>query len=337
MTQKLAGQRIAVVGAGIAGLACARRLKRQGATVVVFEAAGQVGGRVATLDTASGPFDTGAQYFTARHHAFERALGPWLQKGLVAPWTGRIAALWRGAQNDKTDSAQRYVALPGMRALAEELARGLDVRLGARASALRLAGLRWQIELAGTSAPPSDAGFDCVALALPPAAAAALLPPDSPLRAPLDEVRWEVVWALLLALPRRVPVDYDGAFVNDDPLLAWVARDSAKPARPKIDGVAERWVLHAQPRWSREHAELSEHDAIYWLSNSFVARVGKPLRPVLSIAQRWDHARPLNPLPGRCLWDAAAGIGVAGDWCGGPRIEGAFLSGLALAEKMMFD
>jgi renalase len=286
---------------------------------------------------SSGPFDTGAQYFTARHHAFERALGPWLQKGLVAPWTGRVVALWRGASSDKSDSARRYVALPGMRALAAELARGLDMRLGARVTGRRLAGMRWQLDL--DEAPPvaDEAGFDCVALAVPPEAAAELLPAASPLRAPLTEVHWETVWALLLALPRRVPVDYDGAFVNDDPLLAWVARDSAKPARPKIDGVAERWVLHAQPRWSREHADLTEHDAIYWLSNSFVARVGKPLRPVLSIARRWDHARPLNPLPGRCLWDAAAGIGVAGDWCGGPRVEGAFLSGLALAEKMMFD
>jgi predicted NAD/FAD-dependent oxidoreductase len=337
MNQRLAGQRIAVVGAGIAGLACARRLRRQGAEVVVFEAQRQVGGRVATLDTASGPFDTGAQYFTARHHAFERALGPWLHKGLVAPWTGRIVALWRGASSDKSVSAQRYVALPGMRALAEELARGLDVRLAARVSALRLAGMRWQLELAGEPDLTAAPGFDCVALAVPPATAGQLLPPDSPLRATLDEVHWESVWALLLALPRRVPVDFDGAFVNDDPLLAWLARDSAKPARPKIDGVAERWVLHAQPRWSREHAQISEADAIYWLSNSFVARVGKPLRPVLSIAQRWDHARPLNPLPGRCLWDAAAGIGVAGDWCGGPRVEGAFLSGLALAEKMVFD
>lgn len=337
MNQRLAGQRIAVVGAGIAGLACARRLRRQGATVVVFEAARQVGGRVATLDTASGPFDTGAQYFTARHHAFKRALGPWLNKGRVAPWTGRIVALQRGVSSDKSDSAQRYVALPGMRALAEELARGLDVRLVARVSGLRLAGRRWQIELAGQPAPAADAGFDCVVLAVPPATAGELLPPGSPLRAPLDAVRWEAVWALLLALPRRVPVDFDGAFVNDDPLLAWVARDSAKPARPKVEGVAERWVLHAQPRWSREHAEISEREAIDWLSNSFVASVGKPLRPVLSIAQRWDHARPLNPLPDRCLWDAVAGIGLAGDWCGGPRIEGAFLSGLALAEKMMLD
>jgi len=50
---------------------------------------------------------------------------------------------------------------------------------------------------------------------------------------------------------------------------------------------------------------------------------------------RWPHATPINPLPQPCLWDGAQRLGIAGDWCGGPRIEGAYLSGLALAEAAL--
>jgi predicted NAD/FAD-dependent oxidoreductase len=54
-----------------------------------------------------------------------------------------------------------------------------------------------------------------------------------------------------------------------------------------------------------------------------------------AIALKWPHATPVNPLPQRCLWDRTQQLGMAGDWCGGPRIEGAYLSGLALAEALL--
>ena len=42
-----------------------------------------------------------------------------------------------------------------------------------------------------------------------------------------------------------------------------------------------------------------------------------------------------EPLDDECLWDPAAGLGACGDWCGGPRIEGAFLSGMAMAGSLL--
>jgi oxygen-dependent protoporphyrinogen oxidase len=58
--------RVAVVGAGIAGLAAAYELTKQGATPVVFDADAQVGGKVRTEDFDDVRIDTGPDAFLAR-------------------------------------------------------------------------------------------------------------------------------------------------------------------------------------------------------------------------------------------------------------------------------
>ena len=51
-----AGERIAVIGAGMAGISAARRLKNAGYSVVVIEARGRVGGRIETVTDDAWPF-----------------------------------------------------------------------------------------------------------------------------------------------------------------------------------------------------------------------------------------------------------------------------------------
>src|SRR3954462_2611646 len=65
---------IAIVGAGLAGIACARTLVQAGHRVTVFEKALKVGGRGARRDTPFGTFNHGAQYFTVRVTRFQQAL-----------------------------------------------------------------------------------------------------------------------------------------------------------------------------------------------------------------------------------------------------------------------
>ncbi|NIV75394.1 MAG: FAD-dependent oxidoreductase, partial [Gammaproteobacteria bacterium] len=85
--------RVAVVGAGMSGLAAARTLKDQGFAVTVLERARKVGGRTAHRKRGEHVFDHGAQYFTARDPGFARHVASWVHAGLVGPWTGHIVAL----------------------------------------------------------------------------------------------------------------------------------------------------------------------------------------------------------------------------------------------------
>ncbi|MGZ8253909.1 MAG: hypothetical protein ACXWVT_03585 [Burkholderiaceae bacterium] len=71
------------------------------------------------------------------------------------------------------------------------------------------------------------------------------------------------------------------------------------------------------------------------LAEAFAKRFNFGFRPTFISARRWLTAAPANPLKDAYLWDAAEKIGAVGDWCGGPRIEGAFLSGRALAQSIV--
>ena len=77
---------VAVVGAGMAGVAAARTLLQAGHRVTLIEKSRGFGGRMATRRTEFGGFDHGAQYFTVRDKRFETALRS-NATSVVRPWS----------------------------------------------------------------------------------------------------------------------------------------------------------------------------------------------------------------------------------------------------------
>lgn len=69
VTRRARRRHVVVVGAGLAGLVCARRLEQLGFTVTVLEARDRVGGRVYTLD---GGAELGAELIGERHTSMRR-------------------------------------------------------------------------------------------------------------------------------------------------------------------------------------------------------------------------------------------------------------------------
>jgi renalase len=326
----LAKPRVAIVGAGIAGLACARELLARGAWVTVFEQDRTPGGRAATQMADAGSFDHGAQYFTVSNHGFEPIAQAWVDRRVVRRWRGRIIAFSNNERIDKVSPTERFVGVPGMSAIARCLVEELEIRPNTRVHRMQRRGALWLLH-DDSGRELSVSGFDIVCLAVPSPQAVQLLAGQSDLSTTLARVEWEPCWAAMLALSRASGLDFDGAFVNDDPILGWIACDSGKPGRNAVSGIAERWVLHARPKWSRQYYSKEPADAAQWLARAFSARVGRPITPQHLAAHRWRYSTPVNPLPANYLWDEKEKIGVAGDWCNGPRVEGAYLSGHGLA------
>ena len=78
---------VVVVGAGIAGIACARRMDAAGLPVVVLERGGRAGGRMASRTLHGRAVDLGAQYVTASDPGFQAVVDDWAARGLARAWT----------------------------------------------------------------------------------------------------------------------------------------------------------------------------------------------------------------------------------------------------------
>lgn len=330
---------IAVVGAGMAGIACARTLMQAGHRVSLFEKSRGPGGRMATRRTEFGSFDHGTQYFTVRDPRFKRALET--AGGTVARWqvstvrimdeAGRVAAA------SAPDAEPHWVATSAMNALpglwAEPITPLHLQALVTRIEADRLSNGRWQLQTEGPGAQTQvHAGFDAVLLALPSAQAAALLRasqlwPQAQER--LAAVQVAPCWTLMLAFPQAWgplgPTWQAARSVHHR--IAWLARETSKPGR----GTIERWTVQASPSWSERHLEDDEERVKAKLLRAFTEITGIRAEPGHAQAHRWRYAQTVQALGPSHVWQAETGLGLCGDWCLGRRVEDAFISGLELA------
>ncbi|MEM1305598.1 MAG: NAD(P)-binding protein, partial [Planctomycetota bacterium] len=328
MTEK----RVAIIGAGMAGLTLADRLGEAGVACVVFDKGRRVAGRMSTRTTHDGhAFDHGAQYFTAKNPRFAEAVERWVADGIAAPWRGRIGTLRRGSFDPSQKTTVRYVGVPGNGALCDRLAGGVDVRSGVTVATPTRQGDRWLL----TSDAGADlGGFDWVVSSAPAPQSKTLLAASRRLSEQAAATPVTGCWAGMFAFEAPIETPFDGAFVDESP-LSWIARDSSKPGRPTD---ADRWVVHGSPEWSEEHMELDPVEATDRLLAAFCeALQTTPREPLYARAHRWRYALPSEPLEEPFLVDVGGKLAACGDWCGGPRVEGAYLSGLSLAERLISE
>ena len=326
---------VAVIGAGLAGLSCAHSLLQAGHAVHVFDKARGPSGRMSTRrsEDDNGPWqcDHGAQYFTARDPAFRAEVARWQQAGVAALWNARLASFDGNAWTTPATPLERFVGTPRMTSPAAWLVQ----HLGEPALA------QWQTTVqrldhteGGWSITSAEHGlhsqhYSAVLLAVPAPQAVPLIAPVAPAGAALaTSARMRGSWAVMLRYASPVAMPWEGAFINAGP-LRWVARDSSKPGRTG----QEAWLLHASPEWSEAHIEDSA-DAVTAALLAAFAALGGPA-PVASTAHRLRYADTEPALTQGSWWDAQMRLGLCGDWLHGGKVEGAWLSGRALAQQVL--
>ncbi len=322
----------AIIGAGIAGLACATSLAQAGIAVTLFEKSRRPGGRVATRRVEGLSFNHGAQFAAARGPDFAALLTELTTSGTAAPWP---AAGHEG----------RISFIPGMSALPAAMADhaaklGTQTNTERHAAFLHRAESGWQIRhLDAADIRPgatADSGgelsepFDAVLLALPGHQAASLLATAAhPFAEPAKSAVMAPCWAVMARFAE--PVSGEDVRQSATSPIAWAARENS---RPGTKPAADHWMLHASAEWSRAHLEHDPEFAASALIDIFRDETGAPA-PDMLLAHRWRYALVETPVGQPCLWDAEARLGACGDWCLGGRVEAAFDSGIALARAAL--
>ena len=320
---------IAIIGAGISGLAAARTLHEAGHAVQLFDKSRGSGGRLSSKRSPLGELDLGGQYFTARDPDFCRAVTDWQKQGWIAPWSPQLYQFRQGRLQASADEQTRWVGTPRMSALTRGLLGELPVRFATRICEVFRGDQHWQLlDADGQLHGP----FSHVLVATPAAQASPLLAAAPELAAQAAATAMQPVWAVALGFSHPLPTPMQACFVQDNP-LAWIARNASKPQR---GSAIDSWVLHASSEWTRQHLDLSPDSAIEQLSAAFGSVLGTPLPAAdFSLAQRWLYARPAADSGFGTLADPQRGLFACGDWCQAGRVEGAWLSGRMAAGKIL--
>lgn len=325
--------RIAVVGAGLSGLACARTLLDHGCEVSVFEKSVGPGGRMATRETDDALYyDHGAPYFNVDDERFQRYVDSWEQDGTVAKWRIRTATSNGGAVSPSGDTTV-YVGSPTMKSISQHLAADLTVKYSTKITEISRASEAWCLrEESGRKL----SAYDFVVVALPAPQAFPLLASSIALSQQAASEPMKSCWSMMLSFNQPLGVKYETVTVHDSP-LELLTCNSSKPNR---EITCENWVAHATNQWTREHLEANPNDVERIMLDHFWKAIGyvngeATHSPAHSSVKLWRFARPTKALSCEYLLDEQLKLGACGDWLGQPDVQGAFLSGIALAGRIM--
>ncbi|WP_445620748.1 NAD(P)/FAD-dependent oxidoreductase [Kushneria sp. Sum13] len=324
---------IAVVGAGMAGLAAARALQQAGRNVQIFDKGRRPGGRMSSRRNAHGLFDLGAQYFTVRDPDFAKVIAHCEKLGVVAQWPNIMARHVDGQWQSQRPEHPRYSGVPSMAALIDALAESLDIHQQVRITSMTRTDSIWTLEDQNGRLWP---GFDHVILAIPAPQATLLLDEVATSLLPLPDMSscWST-WVRFedtLAMPEGIDA-WQGVFLETSPVLRWAARNQTRPGQHE----GERITLLASDDWSDRHLEADPARVADDMIEAFRNAYPAPLPAIRARgAHRWRYAQPRQPTEDTAgyLVGMAKGLSLCGDWCIDGRVEAAWQSGNRLAQAL---
>ena len=310
-----------VIGAGLSGVSAALAAQSAGVQVHVVDRGRRIGGRMASrrlrdtgTDFDGRVVDYGASYFTVSDPDFRAVVDSMVDVGVVRVWTDTFHVHTEGVMAGVKTGPLRYAAPGGLRSVVEHLAQSvasIDTETHVESLDISPIGV-----LAG------DQRAQRAALCMPQPQAERLVPAGA---LPEAGITWEPVIAVTMVFEGRSWIELDGVFVNDDPVITWIADDGKRRGDD-----APVLVAHVNPVFAAGHLE----DPSGVLPNTIAATrrvLGIDALPSWSWAHRWSLARPIAALDDDFWVHPELPMGLAGDaWAGGPRVEAAWLSGRAL-------
>ena len=319
--------RIAVVGAGLAGLSFAHFLHHK-ADITLFEKSRGVGGRLATRRTGDTQFDHGAQFFTCRSDILQTLIDDEDFSGDVNIWSPKLITLSNGEKPFKREWFEpHYVGCPTMTSLPKRMAQNFDVQLETRVEEISRSGNGWQLS---TEAGAALGNFDWVVAAMPAPQANTLFKSQFAHQAQIESAVMSPCFSLMLKLKATPEFNFDAAVVRESP-VAWIANSCSKPGRK----AAPALLIHSSNDWAKDHIEDAEEDIKATLLTALMELVPLQTSDIEDIGlHRWRYAKVETEVGEDFLIDESAQLAAIGDWCAGNRAEDAFLSGAALARHM---
>lgn len=297
---------VTIIGAGIAGAACARVLRDADVPFRIVDRGRAPGGRMSSPELHGRRVDLGAGYFTVRDQEFATVVADWESGGLARQWANTFGILKPETVPCTTTGPVRWATPNGLRSLVRNMLDGFDIEQ--------------YMEL-------TDLPDGHVVVAMPD-------PQATRLTAVPDAVDYDPVIAVAcgfdgLDIPFR-----DAAFVNDHPDIDFVVDDGAR----RGDG-APVLVVHTTSGRAQQHLDNPD-GAIAPVLDALRELSVVSADPAWTHAHRWTFAKPAAQHDSNFELQHRDGrlVGLAGDqWCesGVPRVESAWRSGTDVGRELV--
>lgn len=326
---------IMIVGAGLCGLHAATRLQATGRSILVLEKSRGLGGRAATRRWNNRPVDHGAQFFTAKDPAFAAQVSRWEESGICQEWARGFHRFADGKLHEPSDDSHpRYACRAGMSSLARAMGETLGDIVRRESKVMRFAVVdgQWQAALEDGRLLRAKS----LLLTPPPAQSSALL--GDVLPAGAAEIAQHHSWPCLAvaACFSRTEISWQGIQAPNDEVLSWIGHDTSK--RPELHPGCTILMLHASPGFSTANADTPDEAIVAAMLRRASQMTSQDWStPSEVFLQRWRYALPAQraQASGPAAFFSPAPLVVAGDWCAGGRIEGAWLAGRDAADHLL--
>ncbi|WP_373479595.1 NAD(P)/FAD-dependent oxidoreductase [Geminocystis sp.] len=316
-------KKIAVIGAGMAGLTVAKNLINKGFLVDIFDKGRGVGGRMSSRRTQWGYLDHGTQYFTVKNPLFQNYTAQ--NKENVKEWTGNFAR-WQEEKLTKIEPENpRYVPILAMNNLCKTI--GLNVTLQTRIISLEKSQTWTLMDENGQK----YCDYDYVIITAPPQQTMDLLGNHSDITESIRELKMFACYSLMLIPEKKLNLDFDGIEFQH-PILGWIAVNDSKPLRGEKGSI----IIQSNFSWTENNLEQTRENVGKILKKAMEETLNiKFNQSLYESVHLWRYAIPQQTNDQGYYFDTLNNIGVCGDWCLKGNVESAFLSGYSLAEKII--
>ncbi len=340
--------RIAIIGAGVAGLTTAYLLRGTPVEVVVFEKSRGYGGRAATRGRHGCRYDHGASSFSANSERVRRLVMAHLPTDQLvdvgkAEWTfGESGRVLRPAPAEEIRPKWTYHQ--GISRLGKLLVRfsRAEVHTSTRVERLQRRTDGWRVQDEDGTV---YSAFDAVVLTPPAPQSAALLSASDlsgervrRIRRAVEAVDYTSQFVYVFAFDRTFPRPgsfHSLASTSEAHPIAWLGYEHDKPGH--VPDGKSIIVVHTSPSWTAKRLEQDPETFAPEVKTAAEDLLVTDLRyPSWYDVQRWRYSRPQSGLEAQVLdVGAALGLFFAGDYVQGTgRIEQAIESGFDAAQRL---
>ncbi|HEY9878134.1 MAG TPA: FAD-dependent oxidoreductase [Leptolyngbyaceae cyanobacterium] len=343
---------VVIVGAGLAGLCCARRLQHVGHRVLVLEKSRGLGGRLATRRVGDQPIDHGCRFLKPTSPLMVQLIKQLQERQVLLPWHPICYDIADDGRLEVQSPDDCFVAPHGMTAVAKELVEGLNIRRQTQvvglqyedvleASSKQVWTLRIETPVALTYEPLQSRA---VILAVPAPQALALLQPiqsqiSSAFIQSLKQVVFNPIISVMSAyetapLPANLTKEKQGWSINGNANtpFTWLGLDSSKRNQSAYSTI----VIHSSTQFAESYLQANDLNSagqdLLKRSSEFLNI--NLMKPSWTQTHRWRYAEPITVLGGELMSEVPLPLACCGDWCRGADAGAAMESGWQIAGKI---